>query len=380
MDKTQPQSSLIVEDLPVFNPAADMDDDTLSVTAASVRSQFGTDAWGDAGNPRAKKTRKLRTYLTYGVVGLFSFLLFLYFSFPFNVVKEVAISKVNEVFIQNKLPIRISVAGLKLKFPIGVQLENIEISNVNDSNAGVKIGRAVTTVSLLPVLWGKVDANVLITQSGGNLELSYSDKISSIIKMANSRNARLPSGKIDLEFRNFEIRSFVANALAFVRSGNNPALQTIQPLLRLNVSGALHGRAKLSLPEVSESFDKALADVDVSIKKATFKMDDETLAIPEQEFTDARVKLKLSKKSVDIPAETKFVAKDISINLSGRMNVSDNLSVNDVNLKLGLVLKGKIEENFKFLLPLMLSCDSSKLVDGKMDAELSGVFGALTCK
>jgi type II secretion system protein N len=380
MEKTQPQSSLIVEDLPVLNPAAEIGEEEVPAAVSSMRSQFGLESWGDAVNQRAKKNKRFKTYLTYGIVGLFSFLIFLYFSFPFNVVKEVAVSKVNEVFIENKLPIRVSIASFKLKFPIGLQLENIELSNVNDSGASVKIGRAVTTLSLLSAFLGKAEANVLITQSGGNLKITYVDKFSSIFKLANSRNARLPSGQINVDFSNFEIQSLVANALAFVRSGNNPALQTIQPLLRLNVTGALQGFARVSLPDVSESLDKAKADVDVNIRRATFKMDDETLAIPEQEFSDARIKLKLAKKSLDIPAETKFVAKDIAVNLSGRMNVSDNFGINDVNLKLGLQLKGKIEENFKFLLPLMLNCDSSKLTDGKMDAELNGVFGALTCK
>jgi hypothetical protein len=118
----------------------------------------------------------------------------------------------------------------------------------------------------------------------------------------------------------------------------------------------------------------------LKIGKAFFLMNDETLNIPRQEFTDARIKAKLLKKSIDIPTETKLVANDIGINLSGRLNVSDNLSVNDVKLNLGLDLKGKVEENFKNLLPILLGCDMAKMVGGKLDAELSGVIGALTCK
>ncbi len=380
MDKTQPQSSLIVEDLPVLNPDKEIEVENVSMSMSPLRTQLGTDAWGDGISPRIKKTKRMRTFLIYGGVGILSFLLFLYISFPFNVVKEVAVSKVNEVFIENKLPIRVRVAGLKLKLPIGIQLEEIQLVNVNDSSAGIKIGRATASVSVLSLLLGKVDADVRLTQSGGNVEINFNDKISSLLKIARSPNVRLPSGNLKVDFKTFEIAPFIANALAYVRSGNNPALQTIQPFLRLEVSGQLSGYARLALPDVGESLEKATADVDLKIGKAFFLMKDETLNIPRQEFTDARIKAKLLKKSIDIPTETKLIANDIGINLSGRLNVSDNLSVNDVKLNLGLDLKGKVEENFKNLLPIILGCDMAKMVGGKLDAELSGVIGALTCK
>lgn len=380
MDKTQPQSSLIVEDLPVLNPDKEIEIENESMSMSPLRTQLGTDAWGDGISPRIKKTKRARAFLIYGGVGILSFLLFLYVSFPFNVVKEVAVSKINDIFIENKLPIRVRVAGLKLKLPIGIQLEELQVVNVNDSSATIKIGRATASVSVLSLLLGKVDADVRLTQSGGNVEINFNDKITSLMKAARTPNTRLPSGNLKIDFKTFEIAPFIANTLAYVRSGNNPALQTIQPFLRLEVSGQLSGYARLALPDAGESLEKATADVDLKIGKAFFLMNDETLNIPRQEFTDARIKAKLLKKSIDIPTETKLVANDIGINLSGRLNVSDNLSVNDVKLNLGLDLKGKVEENFKNLLPILLGCDMAKMVGGKLDAELSGVIGALTCK
>lgn len=380
MEKTTTHSSLIVEDLPVINPVMEVEDNVAETSSVSMRSQFGSDSWGESAVPRSKRGKRYKVYAIYGIVGILSFILFLYFSFPMNVVKEVAISKLNESFIQNKIPIRVSIAGLKMKFPLGIQLENMEISNINDSSAGIKIGRAFAGVSLLPVLWGNLEAEALVTQTGGNLVVKYNNKISSLIKMANSRNLKLPSGKIDVDFRNFEISSFVANALAYVRSGNDPQLAFIMPLLRLNVSGALQGYAKLVLPEVSDSLEKMTADTDVSVKKAVFKLDDETLGIDAQEFSAARLKIKLAKKSVEILPDTKFEAKDIALNLAGRMNVSDNMGVNDVNLKIGLGLKGKIESNFSSVFISLLKCDFSKFANGRLEAELTGTFGALTCK
>lgn len=379
MDKSQPHSSLIVEDLPVLTAENDGSGDSAAPSILPMRSQFGVDSWGDTISPRAKKNKKTRTALTYAGVGVFSFLLFLYLSFPFNVVKEVAVSKINDTFIQQKLPIRISVASFKPKFPLGINLEDIQVSNVNDSSANVKIGRATFSLNVLSVLIGKVDADVRLTQSGGSLEMNVYDSIASIIKSSRSPSGRLPSGHVRVVFSSFEIFPFVANALAFIRSGNNPALQTIQPFLRTEISGQVSGTAKLDLPENGESLDKATADVNLKIDKAYFEMKDETLAIPRQEFSAAVIKMKMANKSIEIPQDTKIVANDIGIDLSGRMSVSDNLGVNDVKLKLGLTLKGKIEENFKTLLPVILGCDLAKMVGGKMSVELSGNFSALTC-
>jgi hypothetical protein len=175
------------------------------------------------------------------------------------------------------------------------------------------------------------------------------------------------------------LKPLIASALAYVRSGNNPALQTIQPFLRTEVSGLLSGKIKLDVPSPGDSFDKVTSDIDLKISKAYFEMKDETLAIPRQDFSEARIKAKLVKKSLEIPAETKLISNDLGLNLSGRMSVSDRMDITDVKLNLGLTLKGKIEENFKTLLPVILGCDLAKMVGGKMDVELSGNFSALTC-
>ncbi|MFZ9519849.1 MAG: type II secretion system protein GspN [Silvanigrellaceae bacterium] len=379
MDKNLPTNSLIAEDIPVL--AADKSEilDNPTLSAVPARSQFGGELWGDTVAHRIKKGKRTKTILTYASVGFVSFLVFLYLSFPFNVVNEVAVSKLNEIFIQQKLPIRISIGSFRPKFPVGANLEDIQVSNVNDSSANVKIGRAVASLNVLPLFIGKIDVDVRLTQSGGSLEVNVNDSIASIIKNARTPSSHLPSGHIRVVFSTFEIMPFVSQALAFVRSGNNPALQTIQPFLRTEVSGQISGVAKIDLPDAGESMDKATADVDLKIGKAYFEMKDETLAIPRQEFSEARIKMKLGKKSIEIPPETKLVANDISVGLSGRMNLMDNLGVNDVKLNLALVLKGKFEENFKTLLPVILGCDLSKISGGKMNVELSGNFSALAC-
>lgn len=379
MDKNQPPNSLIAEDIPVL--VADRGEvlEGPALSAAPLRSQFGSELWGDTVGHRVRKNKRTKKILTYVGVGFVSFLVFLYLSFPFNVVNEVVVSKLNENLIQQRLPIRISIGNFRPKFPLGVNLEDIQVSNVNDSSANVKIGKAAVSLNVLPLLIGRVDLDARLTQSGGSLEVNVNDSLASIVKNASSSSARLPSGHVRIVFSTFEIASFVANALAFVRSGNNPALQTIQPFLRTEVSGQISGVAKIDLPEAGESLEKATADVDLKIGKAYFEMKEETLAIPRQEFSEARFKVKLVKKNIEIPAETKLVANDISISISGRMNLMDNLGVNDVKLNLGLALKGKIEDNFKTLLPVILGCDISKISGGKMNVELSGNLSALTC-
>jgi type II secretion system protein N len=379
MQKEQPPSSLIVEDIPVIAAERSEGISGSSASSSSMRPQFGDDMWSDTVNHRSKKDKRKRLIMTYAGVGIVSFLLFLYLSFPFNVVKEVVVSKTNEILIQQQLPIRVSVGDFNLKFPVGISLEDIQLTNVNEPLATVKIGRASFSFHVLPLLIGQLEGDLRLTQSGGSLDVSIGSSIAGLVKLTRSPSALLPSGSMRATFVNFEVRPFIDNALAFVRSGNSPMLQTIQPFLRTEVSGQISGSAHFDLPEIGESLDRATADLDFKINQAYFEMRDETLAIPRQEFSEARIKLKLIKKSIEIPTDTRLLANDIGINLSGRMNVSDNFLINDVKLKLGLTLKGKIEENFKTLLPIILGCDLSKMVGGKMDVELSGNFSALTC-
>ena len=377
MDKSQPRNSLVVEDMPVLKP----DDEAEEFVSASPKrtSLLATDTWSEGVSPRVKKSKRFKLFTTYAIVGVFSFLIFLYLSFPFNVVKEVLVGKVNEVFIQAKLPVRMTVGSFKPKFPLGLSFEDIQLSNVNDPSATVKIGKASVAISLLAPLLGNVAADLRLEQSGGSVEIETTQSIRGLIAAGNSRSFKLPSGDVVIEFTRFELKPLIASALAYVRSGNNPALQTIQPFLRTEVSGLLSGKIKLDVPSPGDSFDKVTSDIDLKISKAYFEMKDETLAIPRQDFSEARIKAKLAKKSLEIPAETKLISNDLGLNLSGRMSVSDRMDITDVKLNLGLTLKGKIEENFKTLLPVILGCDLAKMVGGKMDVELSGNFSALTC-
>lgn len=380
MEAQPPKSSLLVEDIPVLAAQKEISEEAVSMVAAPARSQYGADLFGDVPQLRVRKSKRAKLIAIYSAVGFISFLFFLYLSFPINVVKEVAVSKVNEMFIQRRMPVRLSVASLKFKFPVGVALEDIQVMNVTDSDATVKIGRVAASLNMLPIFAGKLDASVRVTQSGGSLEVNVSDSLYSIFKMATAKNVRLPSGQLDVTFTNFEIKSLVANALAYVKAQDNPNLKTIEPFLKTEIGGQITGLSTVELPPVGDSFDRASANVDLKLVKAYLAFKDESIQIPQQDFSAARIKVNLAKKSLEITPDTKFIANDIGVDIAGRMNISDALSVNDVNLKLALTLKGKIEEQFKYLLPAVFGCDQSKMADGKMDFELTGSFGALACR
>lgn len=376
MDKSQQKNSLVADDVAIFN--AEGGDESVA-QGTRRNSLLANDVWTDGPSARVKKSKRVKTVSLYAFVGIVSFLLFLYLSFPFNVVKEVLVGKVNEVFIQSKLPVRMTVGNFGLKFPVGLALEDIQVNNVNDPSASIKIGKASVVLSVLSPLWGRVSADLRLEQSGGSVDVEVNQSIRGIISTLNSRSFKLPGGYLRLEFKKFELKPLIASALAYVRSGNNPALQTIQPFLRTEISGLLSGKMGLEVPTSSDSAEGIESDVDLRINNAYFEMKDETLAIPRQDFSDAVIKAKLAKKSLEILPETKIISNDLGVQLSGRMSVSDRMDVTDVKLNLGLSLKGKIEENFKTLLPVLLGCDLSKMVDGKMNVELSGHFSALTC-
>ena len=379
MEKSQPRSSLVVEDVPNSNSEQDSEE-YLEAKPLKRGSLLGSDVWAEGIYSKTKKSKKVRFYVMYFVVGILSFLLFLYLSFPFNVVKEVLVGKVNDSFVQSKVPVRMTVGNFRPKFPLGLYFEDVQLNNVNDPLASIKIGKASVSLSVLSLFLGNISSDLRIEQSGGSVEIETTHSIRGLLASASSKVLKLPPGDLVIDFNRFELKPLIASALGYVRSGNNPALQTIQPFLRTEVSGLLSGKIKLQVPIAADSFDKVNSDVDLTILQAYFEMKDETLAIPIQDFSEARIKLKLNKKSIEIPNETRLIANDIGINLSGRMSVSERMDITDVKLNLGLVLKGKIEENFKTLIPVILGWDLGKMSGGKMDVELSGNFSALTCQ
>ncbi|MEN9530227.1 MAG: hypothetical protein RI932_2100 [Pseudomonadota bacterium] len=378
MEKSQRRSSLIVEDMPVLRPE-DESEEVLS-TSSKRPSVFSSEAWGENAAPRSKKGRRVKTILTYSLVGLSSFVLFLYLSFPFNVVKEVLIGKVNDTFMQNSIRLRLTVGNFKIKLPVGLSFEDIQLTNVNEPSSVLKLGKATVSLSPLSLFVGKLSAQVRVEQSGGNFELETSHGISDLISLGNARRAvMIPKGTVDLDFVRFDLKPLVSNFLTYYRTSNDPSLQTIMPFLSTEIGGQLNGKIKVDMSSTTDSLEKLNADVDLKIQKAYLEMKNETLPIPRQEFSDARIKIKLAKKSLDVLPETKFIANDLGVSLSGRFSISDMMDVTDMKLKLGLSLKGKLEENYKTILPVSMGCDPAKFVDGKMDVELSGNLLARTC-
>jgi hypothetical protein len=73
MDKNQPTNSLIVEDIPVL--AADRSEELEgpALSAAPLRSQFGSELWGETATHRMRKNKRTKTILTYVGVGFVSF-------------------------------------------------------------------------------------------------------------------------------------------------------------------------------------------------------------------------------------------------------------------------------------------------------------------
>ncbi len=377
MEKTEPRSSLIVEDLPTLTSIGEPD--AIADESLNRGSSFSSELWVDAVSPRAKKRNKLRAALAYVVVGLISFLIFLYISFPFNVVREVVVSRINETLIQSKLPIRVTFGSIKPIFPLGIALENVQVRNINAPEAKLNLKSAEVAPSLLSLFVGNVAVSVTIEQATGRLDIDMSSGISGLSKSFNSRSFRVPPARLDVRFKGFQIQPFVAGLLGYVRSSNNPAVKTFESLLQTDVSGLVNGKINFVNPEPGDSVDKMSADVDIDIAKAFFEIKDENLAIPKQNFSEAKIQAKLRKKILNIARATKFEANDLKLGFSGDLTLSDRFDVTDIKLKMSLRLLGRFKENFDFTLPVGLGCNPSKMVEGEMDVEFSGVIGAMTC-
>lgn len=377
MDKTEPRSSLIVEDMPTLTALGD----SAGVGEETLRkgNSFSSDLWIESVSPRAKKTNRLKSTLAYLIVGIVSFLIFLYISFPFNVVREVFVSRINESMIQAKLPIRMTLGRIGPVLPLGIALEDVQITNINAPDAKLNLKRAELSPSLLSLFLGNLSVSLAVEQSDGSVELDMTSGISGLSKSLNSRSFRLPAAQVELQFKSFQIQPFIAGLLGYVRSSNNPAVKTFESLLQTDVSGLVNGKVKFVNPDPGDSVERMTADVDIEIVKGFFEIKDENLAIPKQTFTEAKVQAKLSKKVLNITPATKFDANDIKLTLSGDLDFSDQFDVTNIKLKMALKLLGRLKENFDFTLPVGVGCNPSKMVDGEMNVEFSGVMGAMTC-
>ena len=371
-DEIQPPQSLAETSLPEA-VAQEVPSTIVGIKKGSLfdRKDSEYSAWDNEEPKKQKRMRPVLRAFIYIGIGALSFLLFLYLTFPYGVIKEVAVSQIAEVLRSAGYPVRVSIGSLRPYWFTGIQLKDVKVVNSTDSAASLSLGEVTFRLNVLPLLWGTAKIEGKITQAGGSVELS-----ADVPLLAAAKGISSPSDA-QVKFKSFALDPFINHILAVAKGSKDPAMVLVLPLLATTtVGGALNGDIQLENSDVSH-FSKAKGSVKLKIQNAFFHINDNTLKIPRQEFKDANIELGFENNAV-LVKDVKLKAEDIGIVLAGRValpEIAGNPPLAELDMELSM--HGEIDKNLGFIVPNMMRC--KPLTAGELKAKLSGPISQISC-
>lgn len=362
--KENPDAALL-GDAPKSEPPA--------AAAATSGNETWSSQWSEETPSNRKRARKgLRIGLYVGL-GITSFLFFIYMTFPYGVLKEVAVRQITQGLKETGMPIRVAIGELEPSWLTGVALKDLAVTNPADAHAVIRFSDVRVRLAILPLLWGRAKIAIFVQQGAGTLRMNVGMPLFAAMKGEASPD------KIDIDLRNFSLDGALAHGLAMARASKASAMVLLLPLLtKTTAGGALTGKIDLGVDGGGFSLGRAVGSIQMKIDGLFFHIDDETLKIPRQEFSQANIDLKADNGVLSVGDKTVLEAEQIGIKANGKVNVPDGDAA-QVDLNLELSMRDQIEKNLGFIVPNLLRCSRS-LEGGVLRAKLVGPVANMMCQ
>lgn len=298
----------------------------------------------------------------FGMIALFcfSFVVFLYWSFPYGVLKEALSSQ-----IQVATGMNVRMADLGPAFPLGFNASDVEISGGGDAKVTFK--SVSVRLSIFQLLLLRVGIN-LDVRAGNRGELEFSAAYGLVTLL--SGNASLPS-HISLNAEAFPLDGIVSYALkqAVASGAGGPVAGPI--ISALGFRGNLNGTALISLD--SASMSQSNGDVKLVFKDSALLLNDPSIGLPDQVFKSAQITASMQNGTLKIDPNSKFASDELMIGLDGKIGVKNVIAQSDLDLKLAVKLSGGLGDKFGWVMD-GLSGGASK--GGNLNLQLRGTIGA----
>lgn len=310
------------------------------------------------------KKKIFRVFLT-----IFLTVFFIYIFFPFTLIKEVAVTKIQQVLNSMDLGLVVRVDSLSTYWFTGLQLKGIRIENQNSSKDALEIDSCAIRLSVLPLFMGRI--NVVSSIKMGQGEGLISASLSLIDLISQKTNIK----DIEVDFNQFQIDGFTKQLINVVKNSKDPGLSLLIPIVQnSSLGGYINGHM------LYQNKENYVSKINFKLNNAYLDINNETLGIPKQTFSKANIDMDYGDSTLTIKKDTAFIAQNISISPTGTIKTGNmKNSDQNINIKLNLEMSGQIEKNFGFLIPQILKCPSSSLIGGIMKVNLTGSAQKLNC-
>lgn len=305
--------------------------------------------------PDAPQGLPIGRYLGFVVFFFVSFLVFLYLTFPYEVLKESLSQDLGQITGYD-----IRIGNMSPSLPLGMRLEKISISKAGSSNV-LSIDAVKVKVSILSLFVGKVSPSLTLNSGKGSLEVGVGIGILDLV--AGHPIPRFGS----LRAQNLSLDQFLGFLLASLSSGPD-ADPLLGPFLgNLAVLGSLNGSLDFELDEKNPT--QSVGKVDLSLANAVLKMDHDSLGFPNLNFKPAGIKAKIQNGNLQMDESSGFYSDDLKIQTMGKILLKPNLGASQLDLQFVIQLDKDLKEKIGFVLDAIRGTATA---DGKLTVQVRG--------
>ena len=316
------------------------------------------------------------SFIKYSSVIFFLTCLLLYFTFPYNLLKEIALEKINSRL--NSYNLNVSAASLKPSYLNGFTFENVSVDYFNHTvPESIVLNNVNVYVSFSNIFTGFLKFNIQLEKTKDeNFNISLKVPLSSPF------NGSFKIGALSISSKSFDIGEMLRLAYFSVSKKEldptltafvNPAIERAK--LQIYLSGHIDIYSSSNILNIIDGLN-----MDLIIEKGLFRSkNSETQKLVRSPFY-----LSYKNKILAIDKKTTLNTNDFSLNIFGNINFPK--SINDFqNSILDLNLKYKNQGSPQPLIELMttfLRCPKTSTHEKvkTINYSLKGQYGSLICQ
>ena len=270
-----------------------------------------------------------------------TFLILFYLFFPYFLLKEILVSKINAAASQGKAPFFLEAKDAGLYYPIGFSLKDVKVQGSSLTIPhSLRLSQVNLRLSIWALAFGKARVKAHFYTNDGSAQVILQWKLFSLL-----------SGKpawdgFALEFDNFPLDDAIP--LSFTLFSQDPQFGPIAKALidQLRVSGRAHGQLDF-LPTWFGSWNE------LQINFRPLVVDASAWGAGIQNFSEAGFRGEWDGITLKVAPQTRFTTADLQVQLGGAFQPAA------WNLEVDARLMGHLQNNFGFLLPQLFGCPAT---------------------
>lgn len=308
----------------------------------------------DSNDEKPVGSRRILRIAGFFSLFLFSFVIFVYLTFPYEVLKESLAADLSQ-----STGYAIRIGDLSPALPLGLKAENIEIEAPGGMT--LHISSAAARLTLHKIFFGKLAPTLEITSGKGELD------IQSTFKVMDLAGGKFVPRQLAFYAKDFPLDEILAFGLSLAGSGPN-ANPMLAPIVdAIGVSASLQAKSEFDLDLGSPTQSNGFADI--NLKNALLKLDHPSLGLPNQAFTKAGIKAKVEGGNVVIDKSSGLIAEELEILVSGKITLRPDAMNSQLDLNMSIALNKGLKEKFGFVIDAMTGSASS---EGKLTMSVRG--------